>query len=655
MPPRSSRTYLSLFTLLLILSAAVYLPGVSGPYLFDDYPNLLHNDFVKIRTLDTESLYRAAYSLEAGPLQRPVSMLSFALNYYFAGSFKDPMPFKLTNLVIHTINGLLIFWMIRIIFGRLRRIHSNNFFIDQSSHNTLTWLAFALALLWVVHPIQLTSVLYLVQRMTALSALFTLLGLISYLKGRQRIVSGQKGGVWLLISGPAIFGSLGALSKENALLLPVFMLVLEFILFSNEWPWHLWRQLSDSKKRLLIGTVIVIATVGLLWAINYALPGYEIRNFTMLERVLTEPRVLFFYLSLILVPRIDQFGLHHDDISLSTSFLMPWNTLPSIIGLLALFIIGIISGRKHPLLSLGILWFFAAHLLESTFISLEIAHEHRNYLASIGVFLVILHFLDWGSSRLRHKKLWWVLPLLALFYGGTTYLRAYQWSNYTSLYTYEVLHHPNSAIAQSGVGIMLSEYGRYEEAGKAFRRAAELEPTEPSHLMWFSLNTARQGRAPDPVQQERILRVLSSKPLTATTVKTLEYIGDCIQTWCTALQTPMEAWLRTILKRNKASDDKSYYYYHLGLNLASQGRMDEAIESLRLAYQLDPAYLHPLFKLASIYVKSGRINDAERILSELRKANKGNLNPRDREIEAVAADINKLKKRMGSKKSGARL
>jgi len=323
-----------------------------------------------------------------------------------------------------------------------------------------------------------------------------------------------------------------------------------------------------------------------------------------------------------------------------------------------LFIIGIISGRKRPLLSLGILWFFAAHLLESTFISLEIAHEHRNYLASIGVFLVILHFLDWGSSQLRYKKLWWVLPLLALFYGGTTYLRAYQWSSYTSLYTYEVLHHPNSAIAQSGVGIMLSEYGRYEEAGKAFRRAAELEPTEPSHLMWLSLNTARQGKAPDPAQQARILKVLSSKPLTATTVKTLEYVEGCIQTWCAALQVPMEAWLRTILRRDKASDDKSYYYYYLGLNLASQGRMDEAIESLRLAYQFDPAYLHPLFKLASIYVKSGRINDAERILSELRKANKENLNPRDREIGAVAADIDKLKKRMqrmGLKKSEAGL
>ncbi|GMQ78984.1 MAG: hypothetical protein BMS9Abin02_1534 [Anaerolineae bacterium] len=647
---------IGIIALLLIFPAAVYLPGVSGPYVFDDYPNLLHNDFVKVRTLDTESLYRAAYSLEAGPLQRPVAMLSFALNYYFAGSFKDSAPFKLTNLAIHIINGLLIFWMIRIILGRLRRIHPNSFFIDKSSRDTLTWLAFALALLWVVHPIQLTSVLYLVQRMTALSALFTLLGLICYLKGRQRMISGQSGGVWLLISGLAVFGSLGVLSKENALLLPVFMLVLEFILFSNEWPWRSWRQLPDSKKRLLVGIVIVIAIVGLLWAINYALPGYGTRNFTMLERVLTEPRVLFFYLSLILVPRIDQFGLQHDDISLSTSFLTPWNTLPSIVGLSALFIIGIISGRKRPLLSLGILWFFAAHLLESTFISLEIAHEHRNYLASIGVFLVILHFLDWGSSRLGYKKLWWVLPLLALFYGGTTYLRAYQWSSYTSLYTYEALHHPNSAIAQLGVGIMLSEYGRYEEAGKAFRRAAELEPTEPSHLMWLSLNTARQGKVPDPAQQAKILKVLSSKPLTATTVKTLEYVEGCIQTWCAALQVPMEAWLRTILRRDKASDDKSYYYYYLGLNLASQGRMDEAIESLRLAYQFDPAYLHPLFKLASIYVKSGRINDAERILSELRKANKGNLNPRDREIGAVAADIDKLKKRiqhMGLKKSEA--
>jgi len=88
----------TILLLSIFLSALVYLPGINGPFVFDDHPNLLSNDYVKIRDLKPATLYRAAYSLKAGPLQRPVAMLSFAINYYFAGSFRKSFPYKATNL-----------------------------------------------------------------------------------------------------------------------------------------------------------------------------------------------------------------------------------------------------------------------------------------------------------------------------------------------------------------------------------------------------------------------------------------------------------------------------------------------------------------------------------------------------------------------------
>src|SRR3989344_2713032 len=105
-------------------------------------------------------------------------MLSFALNHYFAGSFNDSTPYKLTNIVIHAVNGLLLFWMMSLVFLRLTQLRPSAQLRTGINRNTYLVLASIVAVLWVMHPIQLTSVLYLVQRMTALSGLFTLLALI---------------------------------------------------------------------------------------------------------------------------------------------------------------------------------------------------------------------------------------------------------------------------------------------------------------------------------------------------------------------------------------------------------------------------------------------------------------------------------------------
>ena len=214
-----SRHSLILFSLLLILSAFVFLPGISGPWIFDDYTDLVHNSYIRIQTLDADALYHSAYSLETGPLKRPISMVSFALNHYFSGGINNTAPYKITNIIIHIINGLLIFWLLRIIFARLTQIAGS----DTSSWNMetsfTTLLAGAAAMLWLIHPIQITSVLYIVQRMTEIAALFTLFGLISYIKGRLRLMQGNKDGLWLIFAGPVLFGCLGIFSKENAALL----------------------------------------------------------------------------------------------------------------------------------------------------------------------------------------------------------------------------------------------------------------------------------------------------------------------------------------------------------------------------------------------------------------------------------------------------
>lgn len=632
---KSPKTQLFIFSSLIALSVLVFFPGISGPYVFDDYSNLLNNSFVQVKSLDVDTLKNASYSLAAGPLQRPVAMLSFALNHYFAGGFEKTAPFKLVNLFIHALNGLLVFWFARLVFARLGHLNRRASQTSVIGGRYVLLLAGAVALLWVIHPIQLTSVLYIVQRMTLLSGFFVLLALIGYLQGRQWVMEGRRQGTWLIVMALLGGGMLGMLSKENAILLPVFVLAIEFVLFSNERPWKSWSRIPRLGRNLLLCSAAVVAGLILIIALYMAWPGYSIRDFSMIERLMTEPRVLLFYISLILVPRINEFGLLHDDIEISRSLISPWTTLPSLLMLVAMLGYAIYARRRQPLLSLGVLWFFGAHLLESTIFPLEIAHEHRNYLAVLGVLFVIVHLLDRGSVRLGHFKPWVLIPVMALVFAGTSYARATQWSDINSLYRYEAIHHPSSAGAQAGLSTLLNMQGDYKGAINLLKRASELDPRESAFLLGMHWIAAKHEEVISPEEHEETLRRLVAYPVSSTAGLTLTSIDECILTSCRNLQKDMETWMNALLKKKSAPVEASFYYYLLGRASYGQGKIQQAIDAFIASYQNDTMYLHPLLELGVIYVQLGKTGSAEKVLDLLQKANKTSRHPRDEEIKKL--------------------
>ncbi len=642
MKNRGKRIFL--LVVLLALSTLIYLPGIYGPFLFDDHTNILGNTFIKLESLDSRSIREAAFSLSAGPLDRPIAMASFALNYYFSEGFSSSAPYKLTNIVIHAINGLLIFWFVHLILQRRTQIVAKRNLPNDKIQKTPLFLAAAISLLWLVHPIQLTSVLYIVQRMTSLSALFTLIGLILYLKGRVQILNGRTQGLWLILAGVFGCGTLGMLSKENAILLPIFIFVLEFLLFSRVEPWSSWKHLPPHTRQLIIvGGIAGIASLA-AFSVSYALPGYANRNFTMLERLMTEGRVLFFYLSLIFVPRINQFGLFHDDIPISTSLVDPFTTLLSLIGIVTLISLAIYYRRKYVLLSLGILWFFTGHLLESTIFPLEIAHEHRNYLASLGVIFIIAEVTSSASIKFKQWQWWLILPVLSAVFASITFTRAIQWSNPSQHYIYEVIHHPDSPATQMGLAMVLMNYGKFSESLQPFHRAAELEPSEAGALINMMAMQASNKMKLDELDHREILRRLGMFPTSATTIQSLQNAISCILDKCTTLQPYLEEWLRTLIdNRSLRYSDKSYYYYLLGRVLLGEGKLNPAIEAYRQSYELDAKFLHPLFDLAEIYIQLDMPDSAKIMLHELRKANQISSHPRFNEIAELEKKIADIK------------
>ena len=628
--------------MLLFSCVLVYWPGIEGPFIFDDIANIVSNDYLRISSLDADSLSKAAFTSEAGALKRPIPMLSFALNYYFADGYKNVFHYKITNVAIHAINGLLIFWFTLLVTGRLFKTDVHFAAIKRPQ---IILFSFIVALLWVLHPIHLTSVLYVVQRMTSMSTMFVLLSLIAWFYSRLLAIDKPKSPRLIIgLSATILFGVLGVLSKENAALIPVYIILIEMVLFPHEKPWLFWKSLDKRKRLMITALAVVTILIGSVLTINYFSAGYTNRNFTMAERILTESRILLFYLFLIFLPRIDAFGIYHDDIPVSTTILVPWSTLPSVILIFLMFVIPLFFLTRQRLLAFAFLWFLAGHLMESTIIPLELAHEHRNYLASWGPILSIVYLTYLAAQRTGNKKIWIVPGLFLLLFSINTSLRAWHWSDLASQADFEARNHPRSARAQASLGSMLAKAGKLEEAKQAFLRASSLRPYEVTDLINTQIILAWQKQdASDELRRETLTRVRHGS-VTPLTTQALEYAVNCAPLDCAALQDQLLTWLPIYISRVKTQPKKySYFQYLYAQILFLKGKRQEAVLSLDSAISAYSSYLHPYFFLAEIYIHSRDLGMASDVLTRLKLANANNPHPRDREIQLLSDKIQKLK------------
>jgi tetratricopeptide (TPR) repeat protein len=617
---------------LLVLGAAVYLPGIDGPWVFDDIVNIVNNQYLRLTTLEPKALWHAAYSLESGPLKRPVSMVSFALNYLAAGPDAGTRPFKLTNIAIHFFNGALVYAFTRLFLTRYRSLRPDTFLARP-----VYVFAALLAFWWVAHPIAVTSVLYVVQRMASLSASFVLVGVVGYLWLRLRVVPQKPVAGWgLVVIALLLFGGLGILAKESAALLPIFLLVVDFTLFAEERPWTDWYRLPR-RSRAVISIIFTFVLIGIVTTlIFYLAPTFASRDFSLLERLLTESRVLWFYLSLIYLPILGRFGLQHDDIALSHSLVSPWTTLPAVLGIVGLVVAGFYLRRRSPLISLGILWFFVAHSIESTILPLELVHEHRNYLASLGALIALLGACDALYRQVTPRSLPIALFALAFSFAAVTIIRSLQWSSPERLYISEAHNHPDSPRALGGYGALLARQGRMWDALTAFRRASALDPDEPGMLINLHIVSAWLGVPVLETEKSRIRELLAHGVLTPLTSITLDYAVGCAANSCRALAPELTIWLDILVNQRKMSTRrKSLYLYMLGRVLDAQGRSDEALRSLRSSHLYDHHYLHPLFEIVNIYLRKGDLERAQKAYQDLQHANKRSLYPRDPEVAAL--------------------
>lgn len=594
----------------LLLAGLACLPGLWGPFLLDDYPNL---EPLRLWLEGIIAWQGVVFGNDSGPLGRPLSMASFLLNA--AAGDMQPWHFKAVNLVIHLACGILI-------AGFANRL----FRLDEQMKARAAWLALVLAIWWLLLPIHTATVFYVVQRMAQLSALFIFAGLWLYLAARERIENGHRSGAWMLFAGIPALSAAGALAKENALLLPLLCGVLELVMYRGRWRprsinWFLI---------LLVGLPVMAGLVMVLWQ-PQAIPGsFKGRDFTLGERLLTQGRVLWDYVQQILIPAGTGLSLFQDDTTVSRSLLQPVTTLAAIIAWTGVLATAWAARRVAPLIPAGVLLFLVGHLMESSVFPLELAFLHRNYMPSIGILVAVIGAAGFVGSRLpppspEFRR----IGLAALVLAGAvlwaaTHARAWVWQSETSLIAYELENNPDSvrgrlmaathAIGAGNTGAAMDQIQRAENslpdrergAASIWRMAAFCGTSQPIPDNLIREFRSSAGPAIGRFEREAFGTLTSHLERKTCPLDNLE-----------AVARAAEHWLDTTAQPGRAMNVWRFRYNTARL-LARSGKIEAAFPHAARAFD-DSGHEFPVGVFAfQLAVSLDKSSESNRILDRLK-------------------------------------
>ena len=572
------KTLLALFFTVLVF--LIYSNTLHSPFVFDDLQRIFKNPDIRLTKLSLTDIVQAGFK-GLSP-NRPIVYISFALNYFFHQY--DVMGYHLVNILIHLSNGILLYFFVKTTLSLpvLR--------LTRESQKLIPCFT---ALIWLVHPIQTQSVTYIVQRMNSMEAMFYLLSIFLYAKAR---LAAPKIKRIFLFTGSVFAGLLAIGSKEIAATLPFFIFLYEWYFFQD--LNYIWIR----RRFFIIGGLLVFLAVAAFMymgasPLDRLLSSYERRDFTLTQRVLTEFRVVIFYLSLLLFPHPSRLNLSHDFL-LSNSIIDPVTTLLSIFAIIGMTILAFYLARKERLLSFCILWFFGNLVIESSVISLEIIFEHRTYLPSMLLSLLfamlIQHYLKPNQLRVP------VVCILVVIFSLWTFERNSVWKSNVTLWRDIVEKSPGISRPHNNLGIYLMQQGKIDEAIIHFNKALQIKPhdTIPHNNLGNAMK--KQGKIGEAIIHYR--KALKIRPSNAKAHNNLgavllqeDNINEAMSHFNKALQI-----------------DPSLDQVHsnLGFVFMHQGDMNNAFVHFKKALQINPSYEKAHFGFGTALFRQGKLNEA---------------------------------------------
>lgn len=578
------------FSLFLFWGFIIYSNSLNVPFYFDDFDNI-KNPALRVQQLDFDEFKGV---LQDGTLKsRPISNLSFALNYYFGGY--KVQGYHLVNILIHIVTGFALF-----LFIRKTLEHTVNQYHFQDS----SYVAFLASLVWLVHPVATNSVTYIVQRMNSLCAMFFIIAMVCYVYARISAINNCQPRLsyesLALYVGSIIFGVFAIGSKEIAITLPLVIFLYEWFFYQDlSWKWL-------KKKSYLIGILLL-----LLFAITYVLTDGQIikriflsygnRDFTMEERVLTQGRVVIHYISMVLFPHPERIILDYD-FAISRSLFQPITTILSYLFIGAVTVWSIIIARKNRLLSFCILWFFINLLVESSVIGLEMVFVHRTYLPTMLFFLMVL--VVFGKLPLSIKGYTAILLPLVLIFSFWTFERNKIWQEPIEFWQDAVAKAPEKARPYSNLGKEYAQKKQLNKAEEEFKKAIMLDPNAaiPHHNLGLLYRIKEQYDLAE-------LHLIKATQLKKNYWVAFADLGELY-----FKKGQKDLALRNYKIAWRFNPDNIFFNKRIGALLVRSPQFHESIPYLEKALSQKNSDSHVLFNLGMAHLKSGNIERGKEYL-----------------------------------------
>lgn len=592
------------FWLLLLAIFLCYSNTLDSSWHFDDIPNIVSNVNIHANDLSWKELKKSFYSPETNKVSRPVSNLTFAVNYYISGL--QTTSFHLINILIHIFGS----WFAYLVFRQTLRLYTSN--TPRRKYDvSIDDIALLGAMLWAVHPIQTQAVTYIVQRMTSLAALFCIIAFYFYLRFRLCNGAGRKC-IYLVLT--TLFFLLGLGAKENAILLPVALAGYEVAFFRTS--------LLPSRKyaRYLILLAIVILAISVIYfyndKISAVFAAYDVRKFTLWERLLTQPFVLSRYLFLIVYPLSDFLVLETDLVAFKGLFAPLWAVIP-ILFITTLLLFSIINLNKYPLLCFAFFYYFVGHSIESTFIPLEIYFEHRNYLPSLFIFLTIAYYVfKLISYYANHNKLLirnlmiFTLVIILIGEGNATYLRNDVWRDEISLHTDTINKFPENIRPYVAIAVIKITERQYDEALEYLRKAEALHKQYPGRFQdnWISKVYFNAGLVfKNRKENDKAIKFFTNA-IFLNGSEWNAHVNLGLLYFENGNYAKSEDFLYNAVQLHGKISPELYNLY--GRVLYTNEKYDEAIEAFKTSLELKEMKL-PHYNLAAAYLKKGQVRQAK--------------------------------------------
>ena len=541
------------------LGAALYANSWRNPFVFDDTDAIVGSPNVRHLWPPQVACGAPAGSGASG---RPLVALSLALNYALGGL--DPSGYRRFNLAVHVLAAWVAFLWVR---ATLRLPVLAPRFGGRAG-----WLAFATALVWMVHPVHTAAIDHVVYRNETMAAL----GILTVLECSRRAATSRRSAAWSLAAVAACLGAVA--SKETAVVAPVLVLLYDAVFLAGS-----FRAAWKARARLVLGLAATWIPLAAFVAAGDRgeSVGFGFEDVTPFAYARTQIGVVAHYLKLVFWPR----PLVLDD---AWPVAKSWNAVaPQLVLLLGLAAGTILMwSRRRPLAFLGA-WWFLLLAPTSSFIPLTgaIAADHRVVLASLApLALVVLGIGGWSARRARGIPGFVVLAAIVVACGVTVRQRNRQFADEVTLWTSTLAHRPDNPRAQNNLGAALVLADRTAEAVPHFDAAIRVAPRYvPAHRNRGSA-LVRLGRAPEALPSLRAaVEIDPGDALSHYKLgQALQSMGD--------RAAAIEAYQRCIALQPSLA----MAHHNLGVALLEQGNWSAARAAFQAALAQDPDHVGSL-------------------------------------------------------------